>query len=164
MNAILYGTTEFFVAIAPEECLSTQISLNSPGEIVFNLTDVLHLLKNNWQYFFGILVFLGGGSILTFKIPGAIDIIKNIVNAPSEYRIKKAEADQKELEVYEKKVLLYEKIKASGINPEALSQSIDAIVNGSKSLNIEPIIVSDEAAANLPEEAVMLVSHDAEEE
>lgn len=60
--------------------------------------------------------------------------------------------------------MLYEKIKASGINPEALSQPIDAIVNGSKSLNIEPIIVNDEAAANLPEEAVMLESHDAEEE
>ena len=41
---------------------------------------------------------------------------------------------------------------------------IEAIVNGSKSLNIEPIIVNDEAAANLPEEAVMLESHDAEEE
>lgn len=164
LNAILYGTTEFFAVIAPEECLSTQISLNSPGEIVFNLSDVLHLLKNNWQYFFGMLVFLGGGSILTFKIPGAIDIIKNIVNAPSEYRIKKAEADQKELEVYEKKVLLYEKIKDSGINPESLSQPIDAVVNGSKSLNVEPIIVNDEAAANLPEEAVLLESHDAEEE
>lgn len=55
LNSILYGTTEIFAQIAPEECLSTQITLNSPGEIVFNLTDVLSLLKNNWHLFFGLL-------------------------------------------------------------------------------------------------------------
>ena len=164
LNSILFSVTEIFSAIAPEECLSTQISLNSPGEIVFNLTDALNFLKNNWQYFFGILVFFGGGSVLSFKIPGAIDVIKSIINTPNEYRIKKAEADQKEIEVYEKKILLYEKIKASEINPETLSQSINALASGRKSLNIEPIIVSDENAASLPAEAVAPESHDIEDE
>lgn len=170
LNSILYGTTEIFAQIAPEECLSTQITLNSPGEIVFNLTDVLSLLKNNWHLFFGLLIFLGGGSVLTFKVPGAIDVVKSIINIPNEQRIKKAEVQQKEaevqqkeLELYEKKIELYEKIKASGINPEALSQPLNALMNSCNSLNIEPIIVDDESAAILPEEVVMPESHDADE-
>ena len=164
LNAILYGTTEIFADIAPEECLSTQITLNSPGEIVFNLKDVLNLLKDNWQYFFGMLIFLGGGSVLTFKVPGAIDVIKSIINITNEQRIKEAEAQQKEIEIYEKKLELYQKIKASGINPEALSQPLNALISSCNSLNVEPIIVDDESAAILPEEVVMPESHDADEE
>lgn len=164
LNSILYGTTEIFADIAPEECLSTQITLNSPGEIVFNLKDVLNLLKDNWQYFFGMLIFLGGGSVLTFKVPGAIDVIKSIINIPNEQRIKEAEAQQKEIEIYEKKLELYQKIKASGIDPEALSQPLNALISSCNSLNVEPIIVDDESAAILPEEVVMPESHDADEE
>ena len=164
LNSILYGTTEIFADIAPEECLSTQITLNSPGEIVFNLKDVLNLLKDNWQYFFGMLIFLGGGSVLTFKVPGAIDVIKSIINIPNEQRIKEAEAQPKEIEIYEKKLELYQKIKASGIDPEALSQPLNALISSCNSLNVEPIIVDDASAAILPEEVVMPESHDADEE
>ncbi|RHU80477.1 hypothetical protein DXC26_14905 [Clostridiaceae bacterium OM08-6BH] len=164
LNSILYGTTEIFADIAPEECLSTQITLNSPGEIVFNLKDVLNLLKDNWQYFFGMLIFLGGGSVLTFKVPGAIDVIKSIINIPNEQRIKEAEAQQKEIEIYEKKLELYQKIKASGIDPEALSQPLNALISSCNSLNVEPIVVDDASAAILPEEVVMPESHDADEE
>lgn len=128
------------------------------------------MLKNNWHLFFGLLIFLGGGSVLTFKVPGAIDVVKSIINIPNEQRIKKAEVQQKEaevqqkeLELYEKKIELYEKIKASGINPEALSQPLNALMNSCNSLNIEPIIVDDESAAILPEEVVMPESHDADE-
>lgn len=161
LNSVLYGATEALVQIAPEDSISTQIALNSPGDIVFY---ILSFFRDNWTVFFGMLICLGGGSVLTFKVPGAIDIIKSILNAPAEYKIKKAEADQKELEILERKIEIYEKIKASGINPETLSQPINAMVSGCNSLRVEPIIVGDETAAILPAEAVIPESHDPEEE
>lgn len=160
-NALMYGTTEILAAIAPEEYISTQVALNSPGDVVFY---ILSALRDNWTIFFGLLIFLGGGSVFTFKVPGAIDIIKSVLNAPTEYRLKKADADQKELEILKKKIEIYKEIKASGINPEALADPINALITGSTSLQVEPITVSDEIAANLPEEAVTLESHDTEEE
>lgn len=161
LNAVLYGTTEALIQIAPEDSISTQMALNSPGDIVFY---ILSFFRDNWTVLFGLLICLGGGSVLTFKVPGAIDILKSILNAPAEYKLKKAEADQKELEIVEKKIEIYEKIKASGINPGTLSQPINSIISGCSSLRVEPITLSDETAANLPEEAVIPESHDAEEE
>ena len=64
INNVLYGTTELLTSIASEECISTQVSLNSPGDIVFSLVNVKNLLVDNWQFIFAILVFLGGGKIL----------------------------------------------------------------------------------------------------
>lgn len=109
INNVLYGTTELLTSIASEECISTQVSLNSPGDIVFSLVNVKNLLVDNWQFIFAILVFLGGGSALSFKVPGAIDIVKSIFSAKDDYRIKHAEAEKAELEVLEKKADLLQK-------------------------------------------------------
>lgn len=105
LGGILYGTTELLSQVTDEENISTQVSLNSPGEIVFY---ILNFCKDNWMCAFGLLIFLGGGSALTFKVPGLIDIIKSILNAPSEHQKKQATADLKSLEVLEKKLAIYE--------------------------------------------------------
>ena len=164
INNVLYGTTELLSSIASEECISTQVSLNSPGDIVFSLVNVKNILVNNWQFIFAILVFLGGGSALTFKVPGAIDIIKSIFSAKDEYRIKHAEAEKSELEVLEKKVALMQKIKDSGIDPESLKTPINALLNGCSSLEVEPIILDDAAAANVPMANEAQESQDIEDE
>lgn len=161
LGNILYGTTEFLTQIAQDDQISTQVSLNSPGDIVFY---VLSFCKTNWSYVFGLLILLGGGSAFTFKVPGLVEIIKNIFNAPAEHQEKKAIADLKTLEVIEKRLEIYEKLKASGINPETLNQPIEAIASSCSSLQIEPITVNDEHAAILPAEAVAPESHDTDEE
>ena len=164
INNVLYGTTELLSSIAPEECISTQVSLNSPGDIVFSLVNVKDLLVNNWQFIFGMLVFLGGGSALTFKVPGAIDIIKSILFAKDDYRIKDAEAEKAELEVWEKKAELLQKIKDSGIDPESLNDPVNALLSGCSTLEVEPIILDDASAANVPVANEVQESQDIEDE
>lgn len=164
INNVLYGTTELLSSIAPEECISTQVSLNSPGDIVFSLVNVKDLLVNNWQFIFGMLVFLGGGSALTFKVPGAIDIIKSILFVKVDYRIKHAEAEKAELEVWEKKAELLQKIKDSGIDPESLNDPVNALLSGCATLEVEPIILDDASAANVPAANEVQESQDIEDE
>lgn len=161
LGNILYGTTDLLAQVAQDEQISTQVSLNSPGDIVFYIQT---FCKENWTYAFGLLILLGGGSALTFKVPGIIDIIKSILNAPLERQEKKAAADLKTLEVFEKKLEIYEKIKASGINPETLKQPIEAIASACSTLQVEPITVNDEHAAILPAEAAVPEPHDIDEE
>ena len=164
INSLLYGATEFLSSIVPEKNISTQVTLNSPGDIIFLLDQVKDFLTNNWTVIFGILVLLGGGSAFSFKLPGIIEIIKSILSAKDDYRLKHAEADEKELQVLEKKLELYNKIKASGINPEALRGPVDALASGCVALEVEPIALDDEAAATLSEEASMQESPDTEDE
>lgn len=164
VNNLLYGVTELLAMIAPEEHISTQVSLNSPGDIVFLLNDAKDFLVNNWTVIFGILVTLGGGSALSFKVPGLIEILKNIASAKDEYRLKHAEADEKELEVLERKLALLQKIEDANISPDKLGKPIDALVSGCASLEVEPIVLDDETAAILPEEVEVLESHDIEDE
>ena len=136
INNVLYGTTELLTSIASEECIST----------------------------FAILVFLGGGSALSFKVPGAIDIVKSIFSAKDDYRIKHAEAEKAELEVLEKKADLLQKIKDSGINPESLKNPVDALLTGCTTLEVEPIILDDASAANVPLATEVQESPDIEDE
>ena len=159
INNVLYGTTELLTSIASEECISTQVSLN-----VFSLVNVKNLLVDNWQFIFAILVFLGGGSALSFKVPGAIDIVKSIFSAKDDYRIKHAEAEKAELEVLEKKADLLQKIKDSGINPESLKNPVDALLTGCTTLEVEPIILDDASAANVPLATEVQESPDIEDE
>lgn len=164
INSLLYGATEFLSSIVPEKNISTQVTLNSPGDIIFLLDQVKEFLTNNWTVILGILILLGGGSAFSFKLPGIIEIIKSILSAKDDYRLKHAEADEKELQVLEKKLELYNKIKASGINPEALREPVDALASGCVALEVEPIALDDEAAATLSEEASMQESPDTEDE
>ena len=164
INSLLYGATEFLSSIVPEKNISTQVTLNSPGDIIFLLDQVKEFLTNNWTVILGILILLGGGSAFSFKLPGIIEIIKSILSAKDDYRLKHAEADEKELQVLEKKLELHNKIKASGINPEALRGPVDALASGCVALEVEPIALDDEAAATLSEEASMQESPDTEDE
>ena len=137
--------------IINEENISTQISLNSPGDAVYILENIYTFAKENWAAILGLLVLLGGGSALSFHVTGIVDIIKNIINAPSDIRIRKAEADEKELEVLAKRLELHEKIKSSGINPEDLQRPLEILYANTRSLETEPIVLRNDISIPLPE-------------
>lgn len=146
LNGLLYGSTECLARMVPEDNIYTQISLHSPGDVVFILKQAYDIIKDNWVVLFGLLIFLGGGSVLTFKVPGIIDIVKNILSAPSDIKLKKHETDLKELEVLEKRVEIYNKIKSSGIKPEDLEASLKIMCTSAESMQAEPIILGDDAS------------------
>lgn len=144
LSELIYGNVECLSQIIPEDCISTQISLHSPGDAVYILEKAYEVVKNNWFILFGLLVFLGGGSALSFKVNGLIEIIKNIVMAPLELKQKKLEIEEKELNVQSKRLEIYNKFKESGIDPNDIIEPLTMIHNSAIKLKAEPIILSDE--------------------
>lgn len=123
LAGLLYANTECLSMITDENYISTQMSLNSPGEAVYTLEQIYTFAKENWGILFGLLVFLGGGSALSFHVPGIIDIVKNIINAPSEIKMKNG-SRRKELAIISKRIEVYEKLKSSGIDPKKYSNRL----------------------------------------
>lgn len=150
LSKLIYGNTECLCSIASEENLSTQMELHSPGDAIYYLKAGYHVIKDNWPTILGLLVFLGGGSALSFKVTGLIDIIKNVITLPQELRSKKLENDMKEIDLQTKRLELQQKIKDSGINPESLLAPLEAIVESTTSLQVEPINLNDNQPAICP--------------
>lgn len=151
LSGLLYSTTEFLCKMnVNENKISTQINLNSPGPIDFSVLDTFNFLKNNYLPILGMMVVVGGGSFLTFKLPGIPQIIKDVFSIPTSIKKEKLETEKLELEVQQKKIELYDKIKSSGINPGDLNRLIEEIQNHADALNIQPvetIDVTDQAIA-----------------
>ena len=140
LSGILYGTTDYLCNIGIDEHkISTQVNINSPGPIDFLVVDIYNFLKTNYLPILGLLAVAGGGSFLTFKFPGIPQIIKDIFTIPEEIKIKKLEVEKTELEIFEKKIEIMEKIKSAGINPEDLKKSLNVILDSTSELDVQPI-------------------------
>lgn len=147
LSGLIYGNTECLCTIIPEENLSTQMALHSPGDTVYMLKDAFQFAVDNWQIILGLLVFLGGGSALSFKVPGLFDVIKKALSIPEELRGQKIDNDVKETELHLKRLELQQKLRDSDINPESLIEPLKAIAESTSSLNAEPIIIGDEVSS-----------------
>ncbi|MBD9338129.1 MAG: hypothetical protein EGP69_09425 [[Ruminococcus] faecis] len=140
LSGILYGVSDYLSKLEIEdEKISTQININSPGPIDFNIIGIFNTVKDAFPYLFGLLVMVGGGSAFAFKVPGVIDIIKEILLLPEEKRKMQAEAEGIELDNLKKKVEIYNEIKSLGIQPENLVGSIDTIAQNAELLDVQPL-------------------------
>lgn len=140
LSGLLSGVTEYLCEIGvAEDKISTQVNINSPGPIDFSILSVYNWLKDNHLAILGIMVVLGGGNFLTFQLPGIPQIIKDICSLKTLVKREKLENDKLELEIYEKKVELVEKIKSAGIDPADLESSLLTICNNANALNVQPI-------------------------
>lgn len=146
LSRLIYGNIECLCSIIPEDRISTKMDLHSPGDVIYMLQEAYNFAKENWAAIFGLLIFLGGGSALSFKVPGLIDIVKNIISAPEDLRAKKLDNDSKEIDIQLKRLEFKQKLKDSGINPESLLSPMEAIVESTTTLQAEPIILGEEAA------------------
>jgi hypothetical protein len=148
LSGILYGVTEYFEKLEIEDSkVSAQININSPGAIIFNIADCFDSIKDMCPYLIGLLIVVGGGSAVSFKVPGAVDIAKKILLLPEDKRKAKAEAEGMELDNLSRKIDLYDKIKSLGINPENLTANIDTIARNAQELDIQPITENDISVA-----------------
>lgn len=144
LSGILYGTTNYLCEMGiAESKISSQVNINSPGPIDFSIIDIFSWLKTNYLPILGLLVVAGGGSFLTFKLPGLPQIIRDILTLPADIKKKNLETDKVELEVLEKKVEIYEKIKSTGINTEDLKKSLDTIMSNTIQLDVQPVEIID---------------------
>lgn len=145
LNRLIYGNTECLCSIIPEENISTQMSLHSPGDIIYMLKDFFILAVDNWNIVAGLLVVVGGGSALTFQFPGIIDIVKKILSTPGELKSQKLDNEAKQLANIEKRLEIYQKLKDSGIEPESLIGPLEQVLESSSSLRAEPIVLGESA-------------------
>lgn len=143
LSKLILGNTECLCSIISEDNISTQMSLHSPGDVVYLLKDAYEFARDNWAIILGLLVFLGGGSAFSFKVTGLIEIIKNVFLFSEDVRSKKLDNDSKELDLQLKRLELKQKIKDSGINPESLVAPLEDVVESTDSLEVEPIITGD---------------------
>lgn len=164
LSQLIYGNTECLCSIISEDKLSTQMNLNSPGDAVYILREVYEFAKTNWWIILGLLIFLGGGSAFSFRVPGLIDIIKNIASLPEDIKSKKLDNESKELDVQLKRIELKEKLKASGIDPKGLVAPLEAIANSTNALQTEPIILDESAAMSVITDGESEESNDIDEE
>lgn len=144
LSSLIYGNIECLCTVLPEDNISTQMSLHSPGDMIYLLKDAYETAKNGWPIILALLVILGGGKALGFEIHGAIEVIKDIFSAPEDLRAKKLDNDLKELEVFEKKLELTKKLRDSGVDPESLVKPLDAVAKSASSLKAEPIVLGSE--------------------
>jgi hypothetical protein len=150
LSTLLFGTTDYLCHFIDERSISTQININSPGPIDFSLVDAFNTVKDNYLPIVAILVFVGGGSFLTCKLPGLPKIIHEIFTLPDNIKQTKADAKQhaleaelKELEVIQKKIEIHERIKATGIDPAALVRPIDYVIEASAELEVDNTTVNN---------------------
>ena len=146
LSRLIYGNIESLCSIISEDRITTKMNLHSPGDVIYMLQEAYEFAKDIWPAIFGLLILLGGGSALSFKVPGLIDIVKNIISVPEDLRSKKLDNDSKELDIQLKRLELKQKIKDSGISPESLLSPMEAIIESTTSLQAEPIILSEEEA------------------
>lgn len=146
LSRLIYGNTECLCSIISEDKISTQMDLHSPGDAIYMLKNIYEFGKENWATIFGFLIFLGGGSALSFKVPGLIDIVKNVISVPEELRTKKLDNDAKEIDIQMKRLELNQKLKESGINPNTLLEPLQAIVESTASLQTEPITLGEDSS------------------
>lgn len=143
LSSFIYGNSECLCRVIPEDNLSIQTELHSPGDAILLLKDMYTVAKDNWAIILGLLVMLGGGSAFSFKVPGLIDIIKKALLTPQEIKEKQIENDTKEVELQLKRLELQQKLRDSGINPESLITPLNAIVESTTSLHVEPITLEN---------------------
>lgn len=144
LGRFIYGNTECLCKTIHEDQLATQMSLHSPGDVIYILQNAYDLAKDNWTFVLGLLVILGGGSALSFQVPGVFDVLKKALSTKEDIRAMKLDNDIKETELQLKRLELHKKIKDSGIEPESLIAPLEAVYNSAISLKAEPIILSDE--------------------
>ena len=161
LSSLIYGNIECLCTVLPEDNISTQMSLHSPGDMIYLLEGAYETAKNGWPIILALLVILGGGKALGFEIHGVIEIIKDIFSASDDLsaksedlRAKKLDNDLKELEVYEKKLELTKKLRDSGVDPESLVKPLEAVAKSASSLKAEPIVLGSEQTliSNLEDE------------
>lgn len=164
LSQLIYGNTECLCSIIEENRISTQMELHSPGDAIYFLKEAYSFAKDNWSIIFGLLIFLGGGSAFSFKVPGLLEIIRKALSIPEELRTQKLDNDSKELDIQLKRLELNKKIKDSGIDPESLISPLSAVVESTVSLHAEPIILEDTTDVVFPLDIENEESTDTEDE
>lgn len=168
---LVFGSTECLTSLIPEDMVSTKSSLSSPGHLVYQLRDAFMFFQENWKYFFALLVFFGGGKAFSFEIPGVIEVVKRLLSAPSEYKTvqleakeKKITVDKEELELLEKKVQVYERIRDSNIDLNALSGPLNYVAESAVTMRITPIELGDDHIIPSPDSTPSINSDDPNDE
>ncbi len=122
-----------------EHALSTQASVHSVGDIVFNIKNLYTWLSDNYLFLVAIVVALGGGKFLTVELPGIPKIIKDILSINVAHKKEKAELRGLKLDNMKKQLEIREKIASLNISVDELTVPIDTLSTCSKSMEIKPI-------------------------
>ncbi len=164
LSRMLYGTIDCLAMITDEHKISTQLALQSEGDIVFFLQNAFNLLVESKTLLIGLVVLIGGGNFLSVQLPGVPKIIENILSIKPDVElkteeIKKARLENESLAIdnLNKKYELMEKLKKEGVDIPTLLADFDQIAKSQQTMQIRPpenevLIPSDVTDSEVPED------------
>lgn len=161
-SGFLYNANVFLTAIGIDDsAISTQASVQSIGDIIYNIKDLGQFLSDNYLWFIAIFVVLGGGKFLTVELPGLPNIIKNILSISDERKLSKEKLTEKKLDNAIRAVELQEKMKEINMSNEDLLRCLNSLNDYGRSMDIRPLDSIDQPTIS---DAATHVSTDNEEE
>ena len=145
LSRLLYGAIDSLSMVTDETSISTQLALQSEGDVAFYLRNVYEILDASKVFLIGLVVLLGGGSFLSVKLPGVPQIIKDILSIGTEAALKREELKKAELENEGKRIEnmrqlleLENELQKCGIDKNKLIRNLDDIVQSCQSMQIHP--------------------------
>lgn len=156
-SGFLYSINQILsYADIAESSISTQASVHSVGDIVFNLKNGYQWLSDNYLCLVALIVVLGGGKFLTVQLPGVAQIIKDFLSIKTDSEKKQAELRGMELDNAQKELEIIKKLKALNIPLDSLDSSLKTLAECSKSMQIEPINKIESPVIDSPSELSIL--------
>ena len=152
LSGLLYHSTNYCCRFVDEKSLSTKVNLNSAGPIQF----IIENLAENYPEYVTMFLIVSGLGITASNCDKIPDLLKGLLSLPADVFDKYASSahklkefsqqnrsaaldnDLKEVELIGKKLELIEKIKASGINPEALEGDLIGIAKCAAEMKVDP--------------------------
>ncbi|MDD6217590.1 MAG: hypothetical protein PUB28_12765 [Roseburia sp.] len=139
-SGFLYYVTKLLsCAYKNEEAISTQASVHSVGDFIFQIPDLIAVPSKDYLFFIALAVILGGGKFGKNELPGIAKTIKSFINIPHEMKMNEQKLTEKKLKNLDMAIEIKKKLDASGISPDELQVISDTLITSSTKMKIEPI-------------------------
>lgn len=132
-------TTLLSYACKNEDAISTQASVHSIGDFIFQLEDLIINPSKHYIFFIALAVILGGGKFGKNELPGIINTIKSLINIPHELKMNKQKLMKEQLENLEKAIDVKKKLDESGMSTDELQMIANSLITSSSKMKISPI-------------------------
>lgn len=136
---LYYVTRLLSCAYENEDAISTQASVHSIGDFIFQMQDLIAGPSKDYLFFIALAIILGGGKLGKNELPGIAKTIKSFANIPHELKMNKQELTEKKLENLNQAIEIKKKLDASGISLDELQIIADNLITSSSKMKISPI-------------------------
>lgn len=139
-SGFLYWETELLShACNNQDAITTQASVHSIGDFIFQLQDLIAAPSNHYLFFIALAVILGGGKFGKAELPGIAKTICSLGKIRSDIRMNNEKLKEQQLENAEKSLEIKKKLDEAGVTPQELQMIANSLITSSTTMKISPI-------------------------